>query len=180
MLEKIIKDSNKDLEEIFKQIDQIEEINSEKILDVFIKNNICETDFNTTTGYGYNDIGRDKIEKVFADYFKAESALVRTQLISGTHAISTTLFALLRPNDTMLSISGKPYDTLDSIIGFNDNQSSLKSFNVNYKQIDLISNDFDYEKIKETLKNNKIKLITIQRSKGYSTRESLRDRKSVV
>ena len=173
MLEEIIKNSDKDLEQIYKKLDKIEEINSEKILDAFIKNNICETDFNTTTGYGYNDIGRDKIERVFADYFKAESALVRTQLISGTHAIATTLFALLRPNDTMLSISGKPYDTLDSIIGFNNNPSSLRSFNVDYKQIDLIDNDFDYEKIKETLQDNKIKLIAIQRSKGYSTRESL-------
>ena len=173
MLEDILKNSDKDLEQIYKKIDQIEEINSEKILNAFIENNICETDFNTTTGYGYNDIGRDKIEKVFASYFKAESSLVRTQLISGTHAIATTLFALLRPNDTMLSISGKPYDTLDSIIGFNNNPSSLKSFNVNYEQIDLIDNDFNYDKIEEALQNNKIKLIAIQRSKGYSTRESL-------
>ena len=173
MLEEIIKNSNKDLEETFKKIDVIEEYNSEKVLNAFIENNICETDFNSATGYGYNDTGRDKIERVYASVFKAESSLVRSQFISGTHAIATCLFALLRPGDTMLSISGKPYDTLDSVIGFNDNKSSLKAFNVNYKQIDLIDNDFDYDKIKETLSNETIKLVAIQRSKGYSTRESL-------
>lgn len=173
MLDNILKNSNKDLEDILRSIDDLEEYNSEKVLNAFITNNISETDFNTTTGYGYNDIGRDKIEKVFASVFKAESALVRCQFISGTHAISTALFALLRPEDTMLSISGKPYDTLDSVIGFNNNPSSLKSFNIKYKEIDLINNDFNYNEIEEELKKNKIKLIEIQRSKGYSTRESI-------
>lgn len=173
MLDDILKNSNKDLEDILRSIDDLEEYNSEKVLNAFITNNISETDFNTTTGYGYNDIGRDKIEKVFASVFKAESALVRCQFISGTHAISTALFALLRPEDTMLSISGKPYDTLDSVIGFNNNPSSLKSYNIKYKEIDLINNDFNYNKIEEELKKNKIKLIEIQRSKGYSTRESI-------
>lgn len=173
MLDDILKNSNKDLEDILRSIDDLEEYNSEKVLNAFITNNISETDFNTTTGYGYNDIGRDKIEKVFASIFKAESALVRCQFISGTHAISTALFALLRPEDTMLSISGKPYDTLDSVIGFNNNPSSLKSFNIKYKEIDLINNDFNYNEIEEVLKKNKIKLIEIQRSKGYSTRESI-------
>lgn len=173
MLDDILKNSNKDLEDILRSIDDLEEYNSEKVLNAFTTNNISETDFNTTTGYGYNDIGRDKIEKVFASIFKAESALVRCQFISGTHAISTALFALLRPEDTMLSISGKPYDTLDSVIGFNNNPSSLKSFNIKYKEIDLINNDFNYNEIEEELKKNKIKLIEIQRSKGYSTRESI-------
>lgn len=173
MLDNILKNSNKHLEDILRSIDDLEEYNSEKVLNAFITNNISETDFNTTTGYGYNDIGRDKIEKVFASVFKAESALVRCQFISGTHAISTALFALLRPEDTMLSISGKPYDTLDSVIGFNNNPSSLKSFNIKYKEIDLINNDFNYNEIEEVLKKNKIKLIEIQRSKGYSTRESI-------
>ena len=173
MLDDILKNSNKDLEDILRSIDDLEEYNSEKVLNAFTTNNISETDFNTTTGYGYNDIGRDKIEKVFASIFKAESALVRCQFISGTHAISTALFALLRPEDTMLSISGKPYDTLDSVIGFNNNPSSLKSYNIKYKEIDLINNDFNYNKIEEELKKNKIKLIEIQRSKGYSTRESI-------
>ncbi len=173
MLEEIIKNSRSEIEEELQKIDEIEEYNSEKVLNAFTTNNISETDFNTTTGYGYNDIGRDKIEKVFASIFKAESALVRCQFISGTHAISTALFALLRPEDTMLSISGKPYDTLDSVIGFNNNPSSLKSYNIKYKEIDLINNDFNYNKIEEELKKNKIKLIEIQRSKGYSTRESI-------
>lgn len=173
MLENIIKESKKDLQEIFNTVEDVEEYNSRKVLDAFIENKISETDFNTTTGYGYNDIGRDKIERVYASIFKAEAALVRSQFISGTHAISTALFALLRPGDTLLSISGKPYDTLDSVIGFNNNPSSLKAFNINYKQIDLVEEDFDYNKIKEVLKTNKIKLIEIQRSKGYSTRESI-------
>ena len=173
MLDSIIKNCNKDLEDSFRRIDDIEEFNSKKVLDAFIENGVCETDFNSATGYGYNDIGRDKIERVYASIFKAEDALVRCQFISGTHAISTCLFALLRPGDTMLSISGKPYDTLDSVIGFNNNSSSLKSYNVDYKEIDLIDNDFDYDGIREILGNNKIKLIEIQRSKGYSTRESI-------
>ena len=143
MLEDIIKNSNKDLEGIFTKIDEIEEYNSSKVLDAFIRNSISESDFNSTTGYGYNDTGRDKIERVFADIFKAEAALVRCQFISGTHALTTCFFGLLRPGDTLLSISGKPYDTLDSVIGFNDNPSSLKAFNVKYEQIDLIDNDFN-------------------------------------
>ena len=173
MLDSIIKNCNKDLEDSFRRIDDIEEFNSKKVLDAFIENGVCETDFNSATGYGYNDIGRDKIERVYASIFKAEDALVRCQFISGTHAISTCLFALLRPGDTMLSISGKPYDTLDSVIGFNNNSSSLKAYNVDYKEIGLIDNDFDYDGIREVLSNNKIKLIEIQRSKGYSTRESI-------
>lgn len=173
MLDKIIKNSKEDLKEIYQNIDEIEEYNSRKILDAFIKNNINSSDLNTTTGYGYNDTGRDKIEEVYKDIFKAEDALVRTQFISGTHAITTALFALLRPGDTMLSISGKPYDTLDSVIGLNNNKSSLKTYNIKYKEIELINNDFNYNKIKEILQQEKIKLIEIQRSKGYSTRESI-------
>lgn len=173
MLEDIIKNSNNNLEEVFKKIEDIEEYNSEKVLNAFIENSICETDFNSATGYGYNDSGRDKIERVYASVFGAEAALVRSQFISGTHALTTALFGILRPNDIMLSISGKPYDTLDSVIGFNDNNSSLKSFDVEYRQIDLIDNDFDYDKIKETLSNKNIKMVYIQRSKGYSTRESI-------
>lgn len=173
MLEKIIETSKKDLEEVFNRLEAIEEYNSNKVLNAFIENNVSETDFNSATGYGYNDTGRDKIERVYASIFKAEASLVRCQFISGTHAISTCLFALLRPNDTMLAISGRPYDTLDSVIGFNNNSSSLKAFNVNYEEIDLINNDFDYETIEKTLSNKKYKLIHIQRSKGYSTRESL-------
>ena len=161
------------LQKKYQEIDNISLYNSNKVLSAFQKNKVSESHFNGTTGYGYNDEGRDIIEKVYKDIFAAEDALVRTQFISGTHAISTTLFALLRPNDIMLSISGKPYDTLDEIIGLKENPSSLKSYGIKYMEIDLIENDFNYEKIKEVLTHNKIKLIEIQRSKGYSTRESL-------
>ena len=177
MLDSILESAKEDLKEVFDRIDNIEEYNSKKVLDAFIENNICESDLNGTTGYGYNDTGRDKIERVYASIFKAEASLVRSQFISGTHAISTCLFALLRPGDTLLSISGKPYDTLDSVIGFNDNPSSLRSYNVNYKQIDLVDNDFNYEEIKRVLKEDKIKMIAIQRSKGYSTRDSINTQK---
>lgn len=173
MLEELKKQSQIDLEEINKKIDIIEEYNSNKVLEAFIEVGINETDLNTTTGYGYNDIGRDKIERVYSSIFKTESALVRCQFISGTHALTTCFFALLRPGDTLLSISGKPYDTLDSVIGFNNNPSSLKAYNIHYDQIDLVNNDFNYQEIEAYLKNNKPKVIEIQRSKGYSTRESI-------
>ena len=162
-----------ELNEIFKNVDDICEYNSIKVLNAFHKNELNESHFNTTTGYGYNDLGRDVIEDIYKDVFKCESALVRTQFISGTHALTNTLFGLLRPGDTMLSITGKPYDTLDEVIGLRENSSSLKSYNVDYLQVDLINDDFDRDKIKEVLSNNKIKLIEIQRSKGYSTRKSI-------
>ena len=144
-----------------------------KVLNAFHNNRISDVHFGSTTGYGYGDIGRDTIENVFAEVLGAEDALVRSQFISGTHALTVALFAFLRPGDTMLSICGKPYDTLDEVIGITENASSLKSYNVNYEQIDLVNNDFDYEKIEERVKKGNIKLIEIQRSKGYSTRESL-------
>ena len=117
--------------------------------------------------------GRDCIERIFAEVLGAEDSLVRNQFISGTHALTVSLFALLRPGDTMLAISGKPYDTLDEVIGITENASSLKAFGVNYKEIDLKENEFDIEKIIDTLKHEKIKLIHIQRSKGYSLRKSI-------
>ena len=169
----LVNSCEKKLSDIFNEVDKICYINSKKVLDAFHKNNLSEVHFNSSTGYGYNDIGRDIIELIYKDIFKCESALVRTQFISGTHALTTTLFGLLRPNDIMLSITGKPYDTLDEVIGLKDNSSSLASFNIKYMQVDLIDNDFDYDRIKEVLMNNKIKLIEIQRSKGYSTRESI-------
>lgn len=168
-----INECEREVKDIFNNIDNICEYNSLKVIKAFQKNKLNESHFNSTTGYGYNDSGREVIEKIYADIFKCESALVRTQFISGTHALSTTLFGLLRPNDIMLSITGKPYDTLDEVIGIKDNASSLKSFGVKYMQIDLINDDFDYKKIWEVISNNKIKLIEIQRSKGYSTRKSI-------
>lgn len=162
-----------ELNEQFKKIDVISEINSLKVLSAFRKHQLSDSHFNSTTGYGYDDLGRDTLEQVYATIFKAEDALVRTQFISGTHALTVTLFGLLRPKDTLLSITGKPYDTLDEVIGIVPNNSSLKSFDVNYEQIDLVDDDFDYEKIEAKLKEKFIKVIEIQRSKGYSTRKSI-------
>ncbi len=169
----IIEKSEESLQEIYKQIDKLCFFWSKKILESFRANHISETHFQGTTGYGFNDIGRDAIDKVFATVLGAEDALVRNQIISGSHALNICLFALLRPGDTLLSISGKPYDSLEEVIGIIPNDSSLMSFGINYEQIDLVDNDFDYDKIEETLKTKKIKVIEIQRSKGYSTRKSL-------
>ncbi len=169
----LIIDAEKKLQTIYQNLDKIEEENSKKVINAFKENNVSEACFNMTTGYGYNDLGRDTIEKVYATIFKSEDALVRSQFISGTHALTTALFACLRPGDTMLSITGKPYDTLEEVIGIKENKSSLKSYGINYEQIDLIENQFNVEKIKEVLKKKKIKLIEIQRSKGYSTRKSI-------
>lgn len=174
---KLVNDSEKELDKEFKKIDEICEYNSLKVLNAFWNNKLSEAHFSQTTGYGYDDIGRDVIEKIYAEIFGAEDALVRGQFISGSHALTVALFAYLRPGDTMLSISGLPYDTLHEVIGIVPNDSSLKSFGVNYEQIDLINDDFDYEKIKERLNKSKVKLIEIQRSKGYSTRKSISNSK---
>lgn len=174
---KLVNDSEKELDKEFKKIGEICEYNSLKVLNAFWNNKLSEAHFSQTTGYGYDDIGRDVIEKIYAEIFGAEDALVRSQFISGSHALTVALFAYLRPGDTMLSISGLPYDTLHEVIGIVPNDSSLKSFGVNYEQIDLINDDFDYEKIEERLNKSKIKLIEIQRSKGYSTRKSISNSK---
>ncbi len=167
-------EAENECKKVFEEIDSVCEYNSLKVLQAFQNNCISDMHFGSTTGYGYGDIGRDTTEKVFSEVLKAEDSLVRGQFISGTHALTVTLFALLRPGDTLLSINGKPYDTLDEVIGIVDNPSSLKSFGVNFEQIDLLDDgDFNYEKIEETLKNKKIKVIEIQRSKGYSTRKSI-------
>ncbi|MCI9016970.1 MAG: hypothetical protein HFJ53_07400 [Clostridia bacterium] len=163
----------KEIGPIFQNIDKVCEYNSIKVLKAFQDNNIQELHFESTTGYGYGDIGRDTIEKVFAQILKAEDALVRSQFISGTHALTVALFAFLRPNDVMLSISGKPYDTLDSVIGIKENNSSLKSFGIKYEQIDLIKSEFNTPQILKRVKEGNIKLIEIQRSRGYSLRDSI-------
>lgn len=159
--------------QVYKELESICMINSNKVLNAFHKHNISESHFYSSTGYGYNDLGRDAIEEVYATIFSAEDALVRSQFISGTHALTIALNAILRPGDIMLSITGKPYDTLDEVIGIKHNESSLISYHVQYNEIDLINNDFDYNKIEKFLINNKVKLIHIQRSKGYSTRKSI-------
>lgn len=171
-IERIVNTEEQNLKDIFNKIDDQTLKNSKKVLDSFHKHNLSSNDLYGTNGYGYNDIGRDKIDSIFADIFNAESGLVRNQFISGSHAITIVLQALLRPNDTLLSITGTPYDTLHEVIGIKKNNSSLISYGIKYKQIDLVDNDFDYESIKNELSND-IKVIHIQRSRGYSLRESL-------
>ncbi|MBR1802995.1 MAG: methionine gamma-lyase family protein [Clostridia bacterium] len=174
--EKVIALANQAEQQVKEQFAEVEkrcEVNTLKVLNAFQKNHISEIHFSSTTGYGYSDIGRDTIEKVFAEVLQAEDSLVRSQFISGTHALTVALFAMLRPNDTLLSIAGKPYDTLDEVIGIVPNQSSLKAYGVSYEQIDLLDNDFDYEAIKKRLSQKNVKLVEIQRSRGYALRKSI-------
>ena len=172
-IKKLVLNCENELTDEFKKIDDNKFFFSEQVLNSFKKNNLSENAFNSTTGYGYNDLGREVIEKVYSDIFKSESAVVRSQFISGSHALNVTFFALLRPGDLLLSISGCPYDTLHEVIGIKENPSSLASFNINYHEIDLVNDDFNYDAIESFLKNTKVKVIEIQRSKGYSTRKSL-------
>ena len=169
----LVNNCEKQVQEEFQNIDEICEYNSLKVLKAFKDNNLSEVHFNETTGYGYDDIGRETIESIYSQIFGVEDSLVRGQFISASHALTVTLFGLLRPGDTMLSICGKPYDTLDEVIGIRENPSSLKSFGVKYEQIDLINNDFDYETIINRVKNKDIKVIKIQRARGYSLRKSI-------
>lgn len=168
------KEAEEDLKEIFEKIDENAMLASTKVLKAFQDNKVSTVDFNEVTGYGYYDGGREKLEKIYAQIFGAEDALVRPQIMSGTHALSITLFGLLRHGDTMISISGEPYDTLKSVIGLSgSSESSLIKHGIKYEEIDLIDNDFDYEKIAERVKKGGIKLIEIQRSRGYAQRRSL-------
>ncbi len=167
------KEVENEIKEEFAKIDKTEEENTLKVLMACQKYNLSDMHFGTTTGYGYGDVGRDTIEKIFAEVLGTEDALVRNQFISGTHALTVALFAMLRPNDTMLSINGKPYDTLDEVIGIVENKSSLMSYGVKYEQIDLVGNEFDIPKIIDRVKQGNVKLICMQRSRGYALRNSL-------
>ncbi len=170
---KMAKIAEEQVQDVFNKIDEVCEYNSLKVLNAFQKYHVSDIHFNSTTGYGYSDIGRDTIEQVYSEILHTEDSLVRSQFISGTHALTVALFAFLRPGDTLLSICGKPYDTLDEVIGIVDNPSSLKAHQVKYEQIDLINEDFDYEKIRERVSQKNVKLIEIQRSRGYSLRDSI-------
>ena len=164
----------KELENIFRNYEKNCMHSSVKVLRAFQKNKVSTTDFNEITGYGYYDAGRDKLERIYADIFGAEDALVRPQIMSGTHAITISLFGVLKYGDTMISISGEPYDTLRSVIGTSGNsENSLIKHGIKYEEINLVNNDFDYKKIEERLKQGSVKLIEIQRSRGYSDRDSL-------
>ncbi|MFA9397166.1 MAG: aminotransferase class I/II-fold pyridoxal phosphate-dependent enzyme [Clostridiaceae bacterium] len=171
----IYEKSKKDVEKIFKEYDEIREFNQLKVLRAFQEERISDSHFTNSSGYGYGDIGRDSLDKVYARIFNCEMALVRPHFVNGTHAIGAALFGNLRPGDTMLSICGTPYDTLASIIGTEktDNMGSLRDFNVAHKQIDLLNDKIDYEKVGKELKNDfTIKLVHIQRSTGYGFRKS--------
>ncbi|MBR6897796.1 MAG: methionine gamma-lyase family protein [Lachnospiraceae bacterium] len=160
------------LKERFEIIDQIAQFNQLKVLKAFQDNQVSDAHFNPSTGYGYDDIGRDTLEKVYASVFHTEAALVRPQIVSGTHALAIVLFGILRPGDGLVSISGKPYDTMEEVIGIRDSKGSLKEFGINYSQADLFSDGtFDFDEI-ESLINENTKMVTIQRSKGYDTRPS--------
>ena len=163
----LINECEKELKDVFARIDNICEINSLKVLNAFKNNRLSEIHLSTTTGYGYDDLGRDTCEKIFAEVLGFEDALVRNQFISGSHALCVTLFALLRPGDVMLSISGLPYDTLHEVIGIKENNSSLASFGVKYEQVDLIDNDFDYNAISEYLAKNKVKMLIFAQNTAY-------------
>lgn len=168
--------AEKDSQEQFKHYDEIREYNQAKVLAAFQEERISDTHFTNTTGYGYGDSGRDTLDKVYANIFNCEAALVRPHFVNGTHAIGTALFGNLRPGDTMLSICGKPYDTLHNIIGISgkENIGSLKEYGINYQQIDLVEGDFNFSEIERILREDTtIKLVHIQRSTGYGWRKSL-------
>lgn len=171
---KIANESDVALKDIYKKIDDVCFYNSNRILSAFIENNVSYSDFADMNGYGSYDSGRDKLEAIFATILGCEDALVRPQIMSGTNALYLTLSALLKHGDTMISLSGAPYDSLQEMIGISEESSqSLKAHGVSYEQIDLVDNDFDDDRIVERLKKNDVKLVEIQRSKGYSSRLSL-------
>ncbi len=173
-IENVANEAEKELEMIFKKYDENCLRASKRVLKAFQDNKVSTVDFNEVTGYGYYDGGREKLERIYAQVFGAEDALVRPQIMSGTHAISICLFGLLKYGDTMISISGEPYDTLKSVIGLSgDSQNSLIKHGIKYEQIDLVNDDFDSEKIINRLKEKNVKLVEIQRSRGYSLRKSI-------
>ncbi|MBR4950082.1 MAG: methionine gamma-lyase family protein [Clostridia bacterium] len=176
--EKLLKLSEKiemEIRPVFETYEKIAFNNQIKVLKAFKECKISDIHFNSTSGYGYDDIGRDVIDEVFAKAFGAEDCLVRHNIISGTHALATALFGVLRPSDIMLSVTGKPYDTLEEVIGIRgeDGNGSLKDYGIKYHQIDLVNGEIDYNAIKKYLQENKVKMVFIQRSKGYLDRPSL-------
>ena len=156
--------------ERFNAADDMAELSQLKVLDAFHKEQVQEACLSGSTGYGYNDLGRDTLERVYADIFHAQAALVRPQITCGTHALALALMSNLRPGDNMLSVSGRPYDTLEEVIGIRPSHGSLREYGITYDEVELKANgDFDLEKIKEKLTPD-TKLVAIQRSKGYSAR----------
>ncbi|MFD2208910.1 aminotransferase class I/II-fold pyridoxal phosphate-dependent enzyme [Virgibacillus halophilus] len=175
MIEEIVKQSQKDTRPMHQEIDRISEINQKRVLEAFKHHRVSDSHFNSTTGYGYDDMGRDTLEKIYAEIFGGQDALVRPQIVSGTHAISTALFGLLRPGDELIYITGKPYDTLEGVVGKHDGalySGSLKDFGVHFKEVALKHNGLiDYEAVRAAISAN-TKVIGIQRSRGYDSRPS--------
>lgn len=173
-LEKIARKSEEEIKDIFNQIEETALYNQARVLKAFQNVPVTQVHFQKTTGYGHGDIGREAIEKLYAELFETEDALVRVQFVSGTHTLATALKGVLKYGDEMVAISGRPYDTLCTVIGLEENEKSLISSGIKYSQIDLDENDnFKCDEIKEYLKNNKVKLVHIQRSRGYAVRKAL-------
>ncbi|MBO5564087.1 MAG: methionine gamma-lyase family protein [Lachnospiraceae bacterium] len=167
-------DCLQELADTFSKIDRTAEYNTYRVMESFQRAHVSEAHLKGTTGYGYDDIGRDTLEKVYAGYFRTEDALVRPQIVSGTHALTLALRGNLRPNDTLLSVSGKPYDTLEEVIGIRPSRGSLQECGIRYKEVSLLpDSSFDEEKILQALDDPSIRLAAIQRSRGYQTRKSL-------
>lgn len=167
------KQIKKELKPIFEGIDEVTEYNQQKMLSAFIKNGVSESHFAGSTGYGYDDRGRETLERVFADAMGAEDALIRHNFVSGTHTLTVALFGILRPGDTVLCVTGTPYDTIQFTFGIKDAPGSLKEFGVKYEQVELKDGKPDLESIKNRLKKEPVKMVYIQRSRGYSLRPSL-------
>lgn len=173
-LENIARKSEEEVKDIFKQIEETALYNQARVLKAFQSVPVTQAHFQKTTGYGHGDMGREAIEKIYANLFETEDALVRVQFVSGTHTLATALKGVLNYGDEMVAISGRPYDTLCTVIGLEENEKSLINSGIKYSQIDLDENDnFKCEEIKEYLKNNKVKLVHIQRSRGYAVRKAL-------
>lgn len=169
----LVSKSEKKIEHIFGKYEDICAYNQYKVLDAFQKNGVSDRHFNWNTGYGYDDIGREVTEKVFAEVFKAEKAIVRTQIVNGTHALSLILSGILRPGDEIIYISGKPYDTLEEVIGIRGNEmGSLNEFGITYKEVPLKNNKLDFTGIKKAI-SDKTKMVTLQRATGYSWRKAI-------
>ena len=168
----LIVEAERNISAKFKELETIAEINQLKVMKAFSDNKVSERHFVPTTGYGYDDDGRDTLDKIYAQVFGAEDALVRHNWVNGSHTLSTMLYAILRPGDKLLALTGKPYDTLEEVIGIagNDGDGSLKDFGINYEQLDLVNGEVDYKAAETALKSKKIRAVMIQRSKGYGWR----------
>ena len=171
---KMAEEAEKEIKPQFERIDKVEQYNADRILSAFIENQVSYSDFADINGYGNYDTGRDKLEAIFATILGCEDAMVRPQIMSGTNALYLAFSAMLKPGDIMISITGTPYDSLQEMLGLiGDSTQSLKAFGVKYEQIDLVNNEFDQNAIVERVKENNVKLVEIQRSRGYSSRKSL-------